>query len=478
MEFPTLLTALPPPPPPPPPDSAQETVQRTLPLFLYNSLMVSENNPTFQLNLFEPRYRVLCQRIIAKQLPPLLLFVPNFQNYIPKPGDAAFLCQVTQCQPSSGGQYHIAGRLLTTRRIIELCWVEANTGGLNFALTSPLPPIPTSNYECDANALLRHLTEHQQLGYRKPHVITLLNEYTDSNYSSPLSHVLLTCNHRDWHYQQNGIVTQVSIRSSQQRLLKKLVINNHVLKNMLSNIDVARIIQEMKQVKQYHDNNIQRAKQKMVAAIQACAPQQAVSADAIAVLPPIPMYFTMAEVIRIFRHCFPQECSIEWLNSIFQEFSMYPSTISKNIGDLPSTAMYARLPLATMQIVGQYNPQESEESEEHQGSEVNPFPFIDLTEDLLQVGCEPPYIINIKQAHVVQFKAFDVNVGVAVTNVQRLLQNVTKRVRWATVRLLFIVPLPQEQGVDEHNSTQPHTRFNRLPHSVVRYIASFFKYPY
>jgi hypothetical protein len=282
----------------------------------------------------------------------------------------------------------------------------------------------------------------------------------------------LTYNHRDWHYQQNRIVTQVSIRSSQQRLLKKLVINNH------DQQPCARIIQEMKQVKQYHDNNIQRAKQKMVAAIQACAPQQAVSADAIAVLPPIPMYFTMAEVIQIFRHCFPQECSIEWLNSIFQEFSMYPSTISKNIGDLPSTAMYARLPLATMQIVGQYNPQESEESEEHQGSEVNPFPFIDLTEDLLQVGCEPPYIINIKQAHVVQFKAFDVNVGVAVTNVQRLLQNVTKRVRWATVRLLFIVPLPQEQGVDEHSSTQPHTRFNRLPHSVVRYIASFFKYPY
>ena len=101
---------------------AMETVHRTLPIFLYNSIMISEESPNMGLNLFEPRYQCMCERICSRQMPPFILFVPNFEDYQPKPGDCGFVVHVN-CQPSGGGQYSMHGRLVTTRRVIELSWV-------------------------------------------------------------------------------------------------------------------------------------------------------------------------------------------------------------------------------------------------------------------------------------------------------------------------------------------------------------------
>jgi hypothetical protein len=181
--------------------------------------MISEERPMMGLNLFEPRYRVMCERILQKQIPPFFLFVPNFEDYIPKPGDAGFVVQVVVCRPSGGGQYQLQGRLVTERRVIELSWVELNTGNLFFALTSPLPPKPSGDeiFELDAAALSRALTADPTMSSTSWSTSGVRHIYTCHS-PSPESHTLLTVNHRD--FQHDGVLRgQVHVRSNFQSLV-------------------------------------------------------------------------------------------------------------------------------------------------------------------------------------------------------------------------------------------------------------------
>ena len=104
--------------------------RQALPIFLYNSENIGHNG-RFALNLFEPRYRYMCECICNGKLPPFMLFVPNFTDYVPRPADFAKLCFV-ECRPSTNGQYSMFGQEVCYRTL-ELTWVEPASGGLWFA---------------------------------------------------------------------------------------------------------------------------------------------------------------------------------------------------------------------------------------------------------------------------------------------------------------------------------------------------------
>ena len=520
----SLLHLLPPPSPPPAPHSATETVQRTLPLFLYNALMVSEDNPTFRLNLFEPRYRILCQRIINEQIPPLMLFVPNFQDYIPKPGDAAFLCHVTSCHPSGhAGTYSIAGRLITTRRIIELSWVEPNTEGLHFALTSPLPPLLGSPYECPAQPLL-HILSRNLLEYHPSQIMFVWNKRTrvdllqptsppvasaENSSAPPTSHLMMTCNHRDW--TSDGIQAQISVRSNAQLLLHNVRDSTQrwyrgKCRPATSGVRNPNVSQWLHNVAAFHTQNIADAKQSIFALIQQCAahtprapmapmaprapmaPMAPMAATAIAVLPPIPMYLTIAELIHILRQFFPEHASsvisFDWLNRLFQDFNVTPSVVKENARNR-HTECYAQLPLSTICVVGHCSTEEGGLIASRTVSDC--FKYLDI--EWVDAGtdhpnCSPePYIVHIQQAHIVNFYAFDFNIGVDVSTVQRFLRNVAVRMHWPVVKWLFVGAAQGSGGVAVTGSSSgggsaspQQTRLNRLPEGVIRLIADYFKF--
>ena len=67
-----------------PSDSAERAATQpepqVLPIFYYNDVMANPGG-TIGLNLFEPRYREMCKRILNKRCPKEFLFVPNYEDY-------------------------------------------------------------------------------------------------------------------------------------------------------------------------------------------------------------------------------------------------------------------------------------------------------------------------------------------------------------------------------------------------------------
>ena len=112
----------------------QESV-KAAPVFLFNSSDMAYDGQKFTLNLFEPRYKIMCQRIIEEKIAPFMLFVPNFVDYVPRPSDFSKLCLV-KCMPNPFGQtYTMVAKALETR-ILEMVWSEPGTGGLWFATST------------------------------------------------------------------------------------------------------------------------------------------------------------------------------------------------------------------------------------------------------------------------------------------------------------------------------------------------------
>ena len=139
-----------------------------LPIFLYNSGSMGEGG-RFALNLFEPRYRNMCERIISGKLPPLMLFVPNFVDYIPRPGDHAIICRVA-CQPSHNGQYTMFGEEIE-HRILELTWIELASPGLWFATSFPVQPQSKNMWQGTIFQTFRSkLVRRKEWNFRQSHI--------------------------------------------------------------------------------------------------------------------------------------------------------------------------------------------------------------------------------------------------------------------------------------------------------------------
>ena len=164
--------------PPPPADPENDTYARlALPVFLYNSDTIGEGG-RFALNLFEPRYRNMCERISTAQLPPLMLFVPNFVDYTPRPVDFAKLCRVT-CRPSEDGRFTMFGEELEPRTL-ELTWEEPGSAGLWFATSIAAQPQCKNIWQGTVHQAFRNaLVRRKKWDYRsQAHIGTCLDLLT------------------------------------------------------------------------------------------------------------------------------------------------------------------------------------------------------------------------------------------------------------------------------------------------------------
>lgn len=110
------------------------------PIFFYNDML--NLGSTLRLNLFEPRYRIMVQRVMATHRQ--ILYLPNFVNYIPNHGDIGMIAEIGHCVQHPDGRAEIEATTIQAVMILSY-WVEPNTHGLYFALCMPVPayaPIP------------------------------------------------------------------------------------------------------------------------------------------------------------------------------------------------------------------------------------------------------------------------------------------------------------------------------------------------
>ena len=464
-----------------PDDSPMESCHRTLPIFLYNSLMISHEQPMMGLNLFEPRYRVMCERILAKQIPPFFLFVPNYHDYIPKPGDAGFVVHVTVCRPSSGGQFELRGKLVTERRVIELSWVEAGTGNLFFALTSPLPPKPTGGESFEHNAFSiaeQFLSNSMVLSTSKTSWKTQgVHHIYNCHSPFPESHTLLTINHRDPRDPQfhDYLRCQVHVRANFQSFVDSAATNI-----LVSSAPPQFLIEDMVQFSQ---TVIAKAKSRVLQCSGGADGEtdpNPLQAKNIAVLPSIPPHFFLNEIFSALRVI----ASLPWrstklemkgINLLMEQHGLTPSVFFRgsrnsdaNAGTNLNTTLYGRLPLSRMRIRSSLRGNVMNEMQ----ACVNSFPYLsDL--DLLNVYSNKekmevggPYFVHVYQGYSVNFLMFGNEIGVDASDARCFLRKCSITLNWPVVRLLFIGGAQVEGG----------TRLCCLPEQVTRHIASFFTF--
>jgi len=101
-----------------------------LPVFYFNDLLLSNIGDTIGLNLFEPRYQLMCNRMASD---PRFLFMPNYEDYRCAPGDVGFVVRLTglwqQAQGSSYGVQGYAEQLVA----VSCAWEEPDTHHLHYA---------------------------------------------------------------------------------------------------------------------------------------------------------------------------------------------------------------------------------------------------------------------------------------------------------------------------------------------------------
>eukprot|EP00746_Dinoflagellata_sp_MGD_P055760 gnl/MRDRNA2_/MRDRNA2_24241_c0_seq1.p1 gnl/MRDRNA2_/MRDRNA2_24241_c0~~gnl/MRDRNA2_/MRDRNA2_24241_c0_seq1.p1 ORF type:complete len:447 (+),score=74.29 gnl/MRDRNA2_/MRDRNA2_24241_c0_seq1:89-1429(+) len=131
-----------------------------LPVFYYNDLLVANIGEPMGLNLFEPRYKIMCQKM---QFDPRFLFVPNFDDYHCCVGDVGFVIQVSHLQQQRGGQFGIQGYAVACA-LIECNWVEPDTNGLHMAKFKEVgkDDVPLDTYEF--RTLLSVMNENEDWG--------------------------------------------------------------------------------------------------------------------------------------------------------------------------------------------------------------------------------------------------------------------------------------------------------------------------
>lgn len=433
--------------------TSKETVLRTLPIFLYNSLMVSEASPFMGLNLFEPRYRCLCERICANQIPPYILFVPNFHDYIPKPGDASFVVHITECKPSQSGQYSLRGQLVTTRRVIELSWLEPNTGNLWWALTSPLGPVPVNgsnlNYECDAikfaAAISRDKTNLLSSGWAtnqmNQHIYTEhAGNITKEGVNRRINYqILVTNNHRDWQ-QSSWLAGQIHVRSLPSSALMQCIKCGSITREEMQSL---------------RERNIAKAKEFVLSNLQKYDAEHVMDQQAITVLKDIPIVLPLVWVVDVMRNNFSLHDDLERINRLIVRFRLTPMAFFMNDNDVPTGGeLYGHLPHATITLERPNgNSQQVAEYIENCRNECFPYySFIQCT--------NYRYLVHITQDFSVSFYVAESDVMVQASAARHFLVNVAKEIYWPSVRLLFI--------------NGSGTKLHRLPLAVIRHISSFF----
>lgn len=91
-----------------------------LPIFYYNSPLFP--GMKLSLHLFEPRYKLMMQRIVAGNRQ--FAYVPNFTNYQAAPGDVALIAQLEESEFLHGKSYDIHEELLKRPELLTAVCVD------------------------------------------------------------------------------------------------------------------------------------------------------------------------------------------------------------------------------------------------------------------------------------------------------------------------------------------------------------------
>ncbi|CAK9048008.1 unnamed protein product [Durusdinium trenchii] len=127
-----------------------------LPVFYYNDALLSNIGDTIGLNLFEPRYLLMCQRL---PMDPRFLFMPNYQDYRCRPGDVGFVVQITGLWPQArGSTFGVQGSAVSLAAV-SCTWVEPNTHGLHYAQYLKLDAKKASLLHTESEALVEAMLE-------------------------------------------------------------------------------------------------------------------------------------------------------------------------------------------------------------------------------------------------------------------------------------------------------------------------------
>ncbi|CAE7250478.1 unnamed protein product [Symbiodinium necroappetens] len=121
-----------------------------LPVFYFNDLLLSNIGDTIGLNLFEPRYQLMCNRMASD---PRFLFMPNYEDYRCAPGDVGFVVRLTglwqQAHGSSYGVQGYAEQLVA----VSCAWEEPDTHHLHYAQYWKLDETKAPLYHKEIQAL-------------------------------------------------------------------------------------------------------------------------------------------------------------------------------------------------------------------------------------------------------------------------------------------------------------------------------------
>eukprot|EP00434_Breviolum_minutum_P038912 symbB.v1.2.034528.t1/scaffold4473.1/size39787/1 len=128
-----------------------------LPVFYYNDMLLSAIGDTIGLNLFEPRYLLMCQRLATD---PRFLFMSNYENYRCHPGDVGFVVKITGLWPQARGTTFGVQGYAATLAAVCCTWEEPGTHGLHYAQYWPLDPKKVPLMHREAYALSSSMREN------------------------------------------------------------------------------------------------------------------------------------------------------------------------------------------------------------------------------------------------------------------------------------------------------------------------------
>ena len=101
------------------------------PIFYYNSNLFPGS--TLSLHLFEPRYRLMMQRIVNST--KKFVYAPNFTNYRANVGDVVMVATLKNCEFLHDGRALLTAEIGQRYEIIEH-WVEDGTQNLHYCRLS------------------------------------------------------------------------------------------------------------------------------------------------------------------------------------------------------------------------------------------------------------------------------------------------------------------------------------------------------
>mmetsp|Transcript_28425 Transcript_28425/g.35696 ORF Transcript_28425/g.35696 Transcript_28425/m.35696 type:complete len:188 (-) Transcript_28425:421-984(-) len=101
---------------------------------------------TLSLHLFEPRYKLMMQRIVGTS--QKFAYVPNYSNYSASLTDVALLAELKEVEFLSDGRCLLEAKIVQRQRIMEH-FIEDGTQGLHYCRTAPFldDPIPSDRME-------------------------------------------------------------------------------------------------------------------------------------------------------------------------------------------------------------------------------------------------------------------------------------------------------------------------------------------